>query len=432
MKMTTSKEQYSSRSFPVQDPEAFKNQMLNWIKKFNIFCWLDNHGYSFQPHRYEWVAGAGATDHITAERDDFETIDSFVRPGCWTFGHISYEQGVRWLGIKTAKKDPVRFPLFYFFKPVHVVVFKDGRVTIGSPDPEHTYRQILEAEGSLLTNQTIEIRQRLTRDQYLKKIEVLQAHIQRGDCYEINFCQEFFGEAEIDPVRLYHDLSGASPNPFGGFYRVNDSYLLCASPERFMYRQGDKIYSQPMKGTSARYGDQAKDEASRRELQESDKERSENVMVVDLVRNDLSRFCEDGTVKVEELFGIYSFPRVHQMVSTVTGKLQSNVYLSHIIKCAFPMGSMTGAPKKRVVELIEKYEPTARGIFSGTVGYIDPTGDFDFNVVIRSIMYNQAHKYLSYQVGSGITFYSEREKEWEECLLKGGAIKKVLTGGQHS
>ena len=149
-------------------------------------------------------------------------------------------------------------------------------------------------------------------------------------------------------------------------------------------------------------------------------------MVVDLVRNDLSKICREGTVQVEELFGIYSFPQVHQMISTITGELQPGLSFADIIKQTFPMGSMTGAPKKKVMELIEQYENTRRGIFSGAVGYIKPGGDFDFNVVIRSILYNQATQYLSYLVGSAITFYSKAAEEYEECLLKAEALKKVF------
>lgn len=149
-------------------------------------------------------------------------------------------------------------------------------------------------------------------------------------------------------------------------------------------------------------------------------------MVVDLVRNDLSRVCEEGSVKVDELFGVYSFPQVHQMISTVSGQVREDLTFADLIRATFPMGSMTGAPKKRVMELIREYENSRRGIFSGALGYISPAGDFDFNVVIRSIMYNAGSGYLSFQAGSGITWYSDPEKEWEECLLKASAIEAVL------
>ncbi len=231
----------------------------------------------------------------------------------------------------------------------------------------------------------------------------------------------------IDPVSIYQNLIQLSPSPFSVLYKLNNKYLICASPERFLQKKGNRLLSQPMKGTAKRaLHDEAKDKNLKKELQISPKEQAENVMVVDLVRNDLSKICREGTVIVNELFGIYSYPQVHQMVSTVTGEMQENISFSQIVEAMFPMGSMTGAPKKRVMELIDEYENSKRGIFSGAVGYLHQN-DFDFNVVIRSIMYNSTNQYLSYLVGSGITFYSDPEKEWEECLLKGAAIKKVLT-----
>jgi len=223
-------------------------------------------------------------------------------------------------------------------------------------------------------------------------------------------------------------LIAVSPNPFSALYKLDDRFLICASPERFIAKTGKRIFSQPMKGTSKRNADDNKQDAELKEaLRQSAKEQSENVMVVDMVRNDLTKVCIDGSVKVDELFGVYTYPNVHQMISTISGELKTGAMISDIIEAAFPMGSMTGAPKHRVMELIDEYEVSARGIFSGSVGYISPEKNFDFNVVIRSIMYNASNKYLSYQLGSGITFYSDPEKEWEECMLKGEAIKKVLT-----
>jgi para-aminobenzoate synthetase component I len=274
-----------------------------------------------------------------------------------------------------------------------------------------------------------DIKGKIQKEEYISIIRHLQKHILRGDCYEINFCQEFYSDKTIiDPVAVYKKLAAVSPNPFSALYRVNDKWLLCASPERFLKKQGIKILSQPIKGTSKRVtGDIQKDELSKDQLLHSAKDRSENVMVVDLVRNDLAKICKEGTVQVDELYGIYSFPQVHQMISTVSGELKKNSSFAEIVKATFPMGSMTGAPKKRVMELIEQYEKTKRGIFSGCLGYISPNGDFDLNVVIRSIMYNASSAYLSFQAGSGITFYSDPEKEWEECLLKAEAIKTVLS-----
>jgi para-aminobenzoate synthetase component 1 len=239
---------------------------------------------------------------------------------------------------------------------------------------------------------------------------------------------EFFAaDAVIDPLQVYQSLTNISPNPFSAFYKRENSYLLCASPERYLYKKGRHILSQPIKGTVKRdQTDTAEDEILKQQLYKSKKDRSENVMVVDLVRNDLGRVCKEGTVQVDELFGIYSFPQVHQMVSTVSGELKEGITFTDIIRATFPMGSMTGAPKRRVMQLIDEYEQCRRGIFSGAVGYIAPNGDFDLNVVIRSILYNSAAQYLSYLVGSGITFYSDAAKEYEECLLKAEAMRRVL------
>ncbi|MGM0572458.1 MAG: chorismate-binding protein, partial [Bacteroidota bacterium] len=166
----------------------------------------------------------------------------------------------------------------------------------------------------------------------------------------------------------------------------------------------------------------------RKTLAADPKERSENVMIVDLVRNDLSRTAQKDSVKVEELFGVYAFQQVHQMISTVTSRLDPGVHYLDAIKKAFPMGSMTGAPKYRAMQLIDHYEDSCRGIYSGSVGYISPEKDFDFNVVIRSIVYNQINKYLSYTAGGAITAASIPEKEYEECLLKAKAMEKALQG----
>jgi para-aminobenzoate synthetase component 1 len=269
---------------------------------------------------------------------------------------------------------------------------------------------------------------RLSKKEYTGIIHQLQQHIHRGDCYEINFCQEFYAvNAVIDPVYIYSQLASLSPNPFSVLLKAEDKFCLSASPERYLKKTGNHIISQPMKGTSKRnFLNKGEDEAAKKYLQQSEKEKSENVMVVDLVRNDLSRICKKGSVKVDELFGVYSFPQVHQMISTVGGELNDEINWTDIIKATFPMGSMTGAPKKRVMELIEQYEKTKRGLFSGAIGYITAERDFDFNVVIRSILYNSSVAYLSFHTGSGITFYSDAEKEYEECLVKAAAMKQVL------
>jgi para-aminobenzoate synthetase component I len=403
--------------------------MLNWAQRFNIFCFLDNQDYTIQPHHYECLLAVGANNRLDATQADFSAIDTFLQKNTWFFGHLSYELGQSWYGLPAAAVDPIGFPSYLFFQPQYLIRLKGGEVIIEGIDPVSVLSEIQAQNISPTQSSTVAFQSRYTKEAYIETIKKLQQHIQLGDCYEINFCQEFFATGvEINPLSLFLKLLEVSPNPFSALYKVDDSYLLCASPERFLCKEGNKLLSQPIKGTSKRFPtDEALDMAAKEGLFHSAKDRSENVMVVDLVRNDLSKVCLEGSVLVEELFGIYTFPQVHQMISTITGTVKPNIGFAEIIQATFPMGSMTGAPKKRVMELIHQYEFGSRGIFSGSVGYIRPDGNFDFNVVIRSIMYNTQTKYLSYQVGSGITIYSDPEKEWEECLLKAAAIKKVLT-----
>jgi para-aminobenzoate synthetase component 1 len=405
--------------------------VLNWAQQFDTFCFLDNHQYQLKPHSIECLLAAGIKRKIRCNADSaLAQLQQFIDAGnSWLFGHLGYDLKNEIEQVSSSHPDHVQFPDLFFFEPKIVVRLDENELFIEADDAEKIFSEIDEQESLFLpTSNKVPIQNRISKEEYISIINQLKQHILRGDCYEINFCQEFFAEnAVIDPVAIYKKLSTVSPNPFSALYRINDQWLICASPERFLKRQGNEILSQPIKGTSKRIiGDTRKDKLNKEELCRSAKDRSENVMVVDLVRNDLAKVCEKGTVKVDELYGIYSFPQVHQMISTVIGELKENIFFTDIIKATFPMGSMTGAPKKRVMELIEKNEKTKRGIFSGALGYISPDGDFDFNVVIRSIMYNAVSNYLSYQVGSAITFYSDAEKEWDECLLKTEAMKMVL------
>jgi para-aminobenzoate synthetase component I len=402
--------------------------MLNWANRFSIFCFLDNAGYEGTQQQYECLLAAGAQQAVHAGIHALAAVDTLIAEKGWVFGHLSYEAQHQLFGLQP-KEDKIGFPLFYFFKPQVVVTLKGLQLTVEGANAEAVAQSILSTPPlPQKPLKSLLIQPRLSKEAYIKTIEALQQHIHRGDCYEINFCQEFFAEgATVEPALLFQKLVATSPNPFAAFYRVHDQYLICASPERFLAKKGSKLVSQPIKGTAPRGASQKEDERFKNDLLQSQKERAENVMVVDLVRNDLSKISKEGSVQVEELFGIYSFPRVHQMISTISSELEEGISFSKIIEATFPMGSMTGAPKLRVMQLIDQYEPDGRGIFSGAVGYIAPNGDFDFNVVIRSIMYNAATQYLAYKTGSGITFYSQAAQEWEECQWKGAAIKKVLT-----
>ena len=255
------------------------------------------------------------------------------------------------------------------------------------------------------------------------EVEKLKEEIQYGNIYEVNYCQAFYQEQiQLQPEAFFHQLNAHSPMPFASFYKQNQNVLMGASPERYLCKRGDKLFSQPIKGTYRRGKNSEEDKQLKKALREDLKEQTENVMIVDLVRNDLSRTAAKSSVKVEELFGVYTFPQVHQLISTVSSTLKSNIHFTEAIRSSYPMGSMTGAPKISAMKLIDQHEKTKRELYSGSVGYIDPYGNFDFNVVIRSLLYDTEKQYLSLTVGGAITNQSDAEKEYEECLLKAKAI----------
>ncbi|SDC45934.1 anthranilate synthase component I family protein [Niabella drilacis] len=420
------------QSFPLKDAVFIKAKVLNWLRQFNTFCFLDSCG--FPGGRFEFLAGAGLKREVilsgACAPEDFDTF--LKEKDTWLLGHWSYELQTGTGLNHSGHTDAVGFPEGFFFEPEWLLYVKEGRLYIEGEDPAALYKTLLGQPASAPEPLQLQlpVQCRVTKEAYLETIRQLQAHIHRGDCYEINYCVEFFSaDARMNPFDVYQQLTTRSPNPFSGLYRFDDRWLICASPERFLERTGSRLISQPIKGTLSRSGtDTASLKEEQRRLAGSSKDRAENVMVVDLVRNDLSRICSRGSVQVDELFGIYSFAQVHQMISTVSGTVDEHIRMADILRATFPMGSMTGAPKIRVMQLIDHYEKTARGIFSGALGYVQPDGNFDFNVVIRSLMYNASSRYLSYKVGSGITIYSNPELEWEECLLKAKAIEAVLEG----
>jgi len=417
--------------------------MLTWALPFNICCFLDSHSYESSPSAFEGVLAAGAVDSFTAPAGNaFAGLKQWAAGRQdWLMGHLAYDLTAETEGVSSGFADPIGFPDMFFFQPAHLIVLQKDSILIGSvkEDPAALWQQICATQPTPPQSTPpqptppqptppFSFTPRFTREEYLSTVEALRRHILRGDCYEINFCQEFFAQpATIDPLATWWALGQASPNPFSAFYRLDHRYLLCASPERFLKKTGDTLFSQPIKGTAPRQLQDAQaDSQGRLELYNSAKDRAENVMVVDLVRNDLSRVCRPGSVQVSELFGIYPFPQVYQMISTVTGTLLPGLDWTDALRHCFPMGSMTGAPKHRVTQLIARYERSRRGLFSGAVGYITPDGDLDMNVVIRSLLYNQQSRYLSYQVGSGITWYSDPQAEYEECLVKAEGIRKAL------
>ena len=424
--------------FLIDNPQTFKVQILHWSNQFEVCTFLDNHAYDSPYGALDCIAAVKPVSFIALDSVSAQAVDTFIEKhsGEWIFAHFNYEYHI--ITQPNTKENLTGFPLAYLYTPAIVIELTGNQVTIqsDSENPQIIFDQISSFIVASLSEQSTEqnaapttsIIPFISKAAYLEAIDKILALIKRGDFYEINYCQAFEVEHLLaHPVEVYSNLMEVSPTPFACFYKNSSDYLLCASPERYLQKKGNQLISQPIKGTIKRnLHNDADDKLQVEALQNSSKDKSENVMVVDLVRNDLSRICEQGSVKVSELFGIYSFPQVHQMISTITGTLNSNTLFSEILEATFPMGSMTGAPKKSVMETIDALEPTKRGLYSGTVGYFNPAGDFDFNVVIRSIFYNSDTKKASYGVGGGITIYSDPEKEYEECLLKAAAIKKVL------
>ena len=355
------------------------------------------------------------------------------------FGFFTYDLKNEIEKLSSSNADGLNFPSFHFFQPRYIFIKKSNEWQVGylpQLDSEESIDNLINelthsaknAQDGKPNHLPVNISPRVSKPDYIRNVSKIKSAIGRGDVYEMNYCVEFFAEnTGINPAAVFQSLQNISPMPFSCYYKLGDLHVLCASPERFIAKRGSKIISQPIKGTAPRGKSPQDDAEIKQKLFEDEKERSENVMIVDLVRNDLSRTASKGSVVVEKLFDIQTFRQLHQMVSTVVSEVKPGIPWTDVIKNAFPMGSMTGAPKIRAMQLIEEFEQTRRGLYSGAIGYVTPEADFDFNVVIRSIQYNEASKYLSFMVGSAITAGSDPEREYEECMLKAESMIKALS-----
>lgn len=359
--------------------------------------------------------------------DDFQTwIDSHKS---WVFGCISYDFGEVTTKVTGENRDLLKLPYLAFFEPKFVFNKVDDNWTqvLGSPvSPfdDKSLERILSQNGN---STSIHLHPLLNKEEYKEGFEGIQKHIHLGDIYEMNFCQGFVGEAKnFDSYSAYQKLNQLTQAPFSAYFKMDEGHLMCGSPERFLRRRGAKIISQPIKGTRPRSHDFEEDSRLRDELANSEKDKIENVMITDLVRNDLSRIANKASVRVDELFGIHSFNTVHQMISTVSCEVNDSVQFTDILRATFPMGSMTGAPKVSALNLINKFENFGRGWYSGSVGYIEANGNFDFNVIIRSLIYNSNTQILGAFAGGAIVDDSEAEGEYQESMLKAAALFKAI------
>ncbi len=420
-------------SYQIDSPQHFKQKALHWANGFSHVAYLDHNQYKgYANPSFDCLIGAGAISNLQCEAGNaFAQLAQFQQQtNDWLFGFLGYDLKNEVEHLTSNLPDGTGFPDLYFFQPEHIVtIHLDGAVTIETTaqSPDDIFKQIELTTLKEVSHSPISMQARITKEQYLNTIQQLREHIAAGDVYEINFCQEFYADdVELEPLHTFSKLNNLSKAPFSYYLKFDNKFLLCTSPERFLTKQGDKLTSMPIKGTIRRDANPDIDESLKIELRNNIKEQAENVMIVDLVRNDLTRSCIPGTIEVDELFNVYSFPKVHHLVSSVSGTIRPDVNGIDAIRNAFPMGSMTGAPKVRVMQLTEQYEQSKRGIYSGAAGYFTPNGDFDLNVVIRSLVYNATLHYLSYHVGGAITWDSVPELEYEECLLKAAAIEAVL------
>ena len=412
----------------------FKNQLLHWANQHREVVFLDSNSYHQKYSSYDAVL---AVDAFTSIKTDYENAFQDLyqyqsQTKDWLFGYLSYDLKNDTEALHSNNFDGLDFPDLFFFQPKKLFLIKENQVEIQylrmcDDEIEADFEEILSIASIIHHPSSINIQQRISKENYLSKVSKMLEHIHRGDIYEANFCMEFYAEnAQIEPLEIYQKLNAISEPPFAVYFKNNFQYLLSASPERYLRKEGLKVTSQPIKGTARRSFDVKQDEQLKSDLAQNEKERSENIMIVDLVRNDLSHTATKGSVQVEELCQIYTFKQVHQMISTIVSEIENTTSPIEILRTTFPMGSMTGAPKISAMQIIEELEETKRGLYSGAVGYFTPTGDFDFNVVIRSILYNSKNQYLSFSVGSAITSQAIPEMEYEECLLKAKAMFEVL------
>ena len=413
--------------------DPLKEQLVSNFANKEHFIYLDSNKHQDRFGKYQWIIAWNALETIRYKNKNWSEIDRFFKSSDWCFGHISFDLKNEIEELHSNNKSLIEFELLEFFKAEHIIYSNQSGEVFLESDSIQTITEwddyLFKHDKSMVanSNRIIEpMKATSSQQDYLKSVSSILDEIQFGNIYETNYCIEYRAKAEINALELIKKLNSTTSSPFSAFYKIESNEVFCASPERYMAKRGSTLFSQPIKGTSRRYSDPQLDQESVEKLKKDPKERSENVMIVDLVRNDLSKIALRDSVEVEELFGAYKFPTVWHLISTIKAEIGEEITFSDILKASFPMGSMTGAPKIKALEIIEKHENFKRNLYSGSIGYKDPSGDFDFNVIIRSLLYNRNSKDLSLRVGSAITATCEPIKEYEECKLKAERILESL------
>ena len=377
----------------------------------------------------------GGMDLLAVDQvNSLDQIDVFIekRQNKFIFMCLSYDLKNQIENLGSENRDSTSFPDLVLWCPDFVFDINGESYNILQGDgskKEYTFAKDFINSTKSVVNKKMKFtfEPQISKDLYLRKVNSLKEHIQKGDIYEVNFCQEFVAKNinKKDIQGCYTNLNSITKAPFSSYFKFGDFEIFCGSPERFIQKKGTKLKAQPIKGTAKRGKNKSEDLLLISTLKNDPKERAENIMIVDLMRNDLSKIAKKGSVNVNELCEVYTYKTVHQMVSTISCDLKEGKSFTDILRATFPMGSMTGAPKIKAMQLIEEYEEFKRGLYSGSIGYISPNGDFDLNVIIRTLIYNANLRTLSCGVGSAITIQADAEKEYAECGIK---VQKILDG----
>lgn len=409
--------------FSIPSTEENKKKLIQVVNQSeSFFCLLNSNQYPDKYSSLNWKLAYGNRVLLNAKSENaFADLHQFKKDSKHTiYGLLNYDLKNEVENLSSENIAHIEFPAICFFEE-EVAIEETGNFLVSTSSLDFDWT---DTENTRNENKNSEIIHHVSKTEYLENVKKIQQHIIAGDVYELNYRIPFeIRNFNLNPIDLYFKLNERSPNPFSGILKMEHLYILSASPERYLRKINNKLISQPIKGTIKRTDNIAFD---KEQLLNSEKERAENVMIVDLVRNDLTKTAITGSINVDELFGIYTFPQLHQMISTISSEIDPKYSVVDTIKTTFPMGSMTGAPKVRAMQLIEQYESFKRGAYSGAMGYIDADNNFDFNVLIRSVFIDTKTNTLCFNVGSAITLDSNPEEEYEECLLKAQAIIEIL------
>lgn len=420
----------------VNDSHQIKSKLIQWANQFEEVVWLDSNDYPNSHNNYQAILAVEAerffrTDSIKA-LDELKEYRKTNKD--WLFGYLSYDAANLEVIQTNQKSDLLQFSKLNFFHPRKIFILKKNRIEIHyssekQGEIEKDWNSINEIIPKKPSHKklNLDVKARLSKQEYLDKVETIKSYIDQGKITEINFCQEFYTQADLEhPLAVYQHLNKISKTPFAAYLRLNDKYVMCASPERYLSHTDGEVKAQPIKGTAKRKKKELEDQQFRIALENNEKEVLENTIATEMIVNELYAIAEEGSVQVTELSKAYTFEQVHQLISTIVCQLHPKLEAIDAIIATYPMGSMTGIPKESSLSIIDELENFNRSLYSGSIGYFAPNDDFDFNVVIRSILYNATTNYVSFAAGGAITALSDPEKEYEECMVKVKAMAEVL------